>query len=398
MKQNKPSFIWQFKKLPFYWGSLETPNNGKNIPNSLPFCLHVEEKTGTLMQTPSKIVSDTLSIVYRKGSKFTGLMQNEGIGKKYADDFINFIKSSLKDHRINNMRILEIGCGTGYLLYRLKCMGADVIGLEPGAHGQTGANKYNVPIIKDFFPSTHIKDKFDLIIIYGVLEHIEKPVEFLGLLRKYLFETSYLVLSVPDCLPHMESGDISMLLHEHWSYFTVQTLKQTLRYAGGHKILIQNSDFGGTLYSIANMMGQNKAASTAEINSCETQAYNFRKSAQRSINRISNILEDAAGSGKTVGIYVPLRIINILSMLNMDFNLRFFDDNSDLHGTFFPGIDIPVEERNELLSRPTNIVMIMSNSFGKIIAKEIKTKLPSDTEILSWHEIFNLSALNIKDM
>jgi hypothetical protein len=62
-----------------------------------------------------------------------------------------------------------------------------------------------------------------------------------------------------------------------------------------------------------------------------------------------------------------------------------------LHGTFFPGIEIPIEGRNDLLNNPTDIVLIMSNSFGKIIAKEIKPELPSNTAIITWHEIFNLS-------
>lgn len=389
--QNKPTFSWQFENLPFFWKPLKKPSNGKNIPDSLLFCLYVEKNTGTLMQKPNRIVSDTLSLVYRKGSKITGLMQNRGIGRQYAEDFINFINNSLKRDSLSNLRILEIGCGTGYLLYRLKCLGGDVLGLEPGAHGQAGKVKYDVPVIKDFFPSDHLKEKFDLIIIYAVLEHIEKPTEFLRLIGEHLVKDGKIILSVPNCEPYIEYGDISMLLHEHWSYFTSNTLKQTLRCAGGQNIFIQNSGFGGTLYGITSIGGEIKQANNNEISYCEKQAYNFQKLAKRSISRIFNVFENAARNEQTVSIYVPNRIINMLTMLDTNLNFRFFDDNIELHGTFFPGIDIPIEGRNDLLNNPTDVVMIMSNSFGKIIAKEIKPELPRNTVIITWHEIFNIS-------
>lgn len=37
----------------------------------------------------------------------------------------------------------EIGCGTGYLLYELKKLGANVVGIEPGPYARVGKEKYN---------------------------------------------------------------------------------------------------------------------------------------------------------------------------------------------------------------------------------------------------------------
>jgi hypothetical protein len=179
-----------------------------------------------------------------------------------------------------------------------------------------------------------------------------------------------------------------MLIHEHWSYFTRSTLEQTLLCAGGQNIFIQKSGFGGSLYGTTTLGKKKSLTKANEINYYEKQAHNLQRFAKRSINRISKLLEKAEKNKQTVGIYVPGRIINILTMLNTNFKLRFFDDNAELHGTFFPGIDIPIEGRNDLLNSPTDVVLIMSNSFGKKIAEKIKRNLSDNTKIITWEEIF----------
>lgn len=63
------------------------------------------------------------------------MMDDNGIGKLYADDFIKYIH---EEENIAGKKILEIGCGTGYLLYELQKEGAEVLGIEPGTYGIKG--------------------------------------------------------------------------------------------------------------------------------------------------------------------------------------------------------------------------------------------------------------------
>ena len=76
---------------------------------------------------------------------------------------------------------------------------------------------------------------------------------------------------------------------------------------------------------------------------------------------------------KSIGIYVPGRIINFWSMCCKSFSsrIRFFDDNDRLYQTYYPGIDIPVENFEDFMSNPTDIIIIASITFEKPIKEKI---------------------------
>ncbi len=55
----------------------------------------------------------------------------------------------------------------------------------------------------------------------------------------------------------------------------------------------------------------------------------------------------------------------------------FFYDNKLLHGTYFLGLDISIEPRESLISRPPDRVLTMSRTFGrKITGVDLSTDQP----------------------
>lgn len=365
--------------LPFVYAPLDRPTNGDDLPDSLPFVLDIQPETGTLVQVPNETVSGALSKAYQKGSTITGAMDETGIGRQYADDFLSFLKQSLGLTRFDDKRVLEIGCGTGYLLYRLKLLGADVLGVEPGVHGQEGSKRFHVPIIRDFFPSPKIHGEFDLIILYGVLEHIQSSSTFLPNLPICLKENGRIAISVPDCSPYIEVGDISMLACEHYNYYTETSLRNSTRRFMKLDIDVRKSSFGGCLYAITT-----NVTPVPVINRVDFSHY--RHLAISAIEKLFNHLECTL-RGECVGIYVPARAINILSVIREKIDLsmvRFFDDNPLLHGTYLPGFDIPIESRKELIEKLPDKVLIMSRTFGNRIVKELGLSL----KITTWDDLF----------
>ncbi len=382
-------FHWDIGKLPFIWGPLSQPTNQEGMPDTLPFELGLDNKTGLMIQIPNDVVSSALSFVYSKGSTITGMMENKGIGKQYADDFLKFIYDVMKTERLDGLKILEIGCGTGYLLYRLQQIGAKCLGIEPGKHGQNGAEQYDVRVVHDFFPSKEVNDEFDIIIFYAVLEHIDNPFDFLILLKSYIKPNGIIVLAVPDCEPYIEAGDISFLLHEHWNYFTGQTLRNTLVSAGASKINIWKSGFGGALYASTKLTSGIAEADTEASSSEIENALVFKERSKEITKKLSSFVRQIQNKEKTLAVYVPGRAVNALTISGVNLShCRFFDDNSLLHGTYFPGISIPIEPRQNLINSPTDCVMIMSHSFGDRIAQELKSVLPSTTDIKTWTDLF----------
>jgi hypothetical protein len=253
-------------------------------------------------------------------------------------------------------------------------LGATTLGIEPGAHGQAASERFGVEVIHDFFPTPKVQTRFDLITFFAVLEHIEKPVEFLRSLRPFLNDKAHVALAVPNCQPAIETGDVAMLLHEHWSYFTAETLRNLVEAAGFEVVQLKTSGFGGSLYCLCRVCpGDNRRQPMR--NQVDESGIVFKTKASEMTRRLVRYFAAVENGG--IGIFVPQRIVNAAAMAKISLQgCRFFDDNRQLHGTYFPGISIPVESRDDLLRNPPSHVLIMSHSFGAKIAGELRPKLP----------------------
>jgi len=379
---------WHVGQLPFIWRPQPSPHNSEGLPDTLPFTLRVASQTGTFVQEPHPVVSSALARAYALGSAVTGQMDESGIGRGYADDFLTFIQTGRPSPPdFSGMRVLDVGCGNGYLLHRLASRGADVLGIDPGDHANA---KYDVRIIRDFFPSSKVRGRFDMIIGFAMLEHVEDPPAFMAQLFEHLVPGGEVVLGVPDCGPYLQTGDISCLFHEHWSYFDHETLARTISAAGGHDVSVHRGRFGGMLYARATQGGaDSRTATPGEEYSGRNALRKFREQGSRGVTALREYARTASASGETVGVYVPSRVVNAVFVGDIPTdNWRFFDDNPLLKGSYFPGIGISVEDRAALLARPTDRVLIMSRSFGKVIARGLAEVLGTRVRITTWQELF----------
>ena len=230
MNAPAPSFSWNVGALPFVWGPLAAPTNAHGLPTSLPFALEISPDTGALVQSPNEKVSGALSRAYSEGSLMVGLMDEEGIGREYAEDFLRFLTSHVPRGALSGMRVLEIGCGTGYLLHRLRLLGADVWGVEPGAHGQAGARKYELPVVRDFFPSNEIRGTFDLVIMYAVLEHLEREVEEAAATLGASRIRTFFSIIAPTLLPAVTTGFALAFARAVGEYGSIVFISGNIRY------------------------------------------------------------------------------------------------------------------------------------------------------------------------
>ena len=134
-------WAWSVGNLPFQWGCLTEPSNPAGLPDQLLFSLQVDPRSGTLSQTQTKETKAALERAYGIGSVIVGVMQEEGISRKYAESFLDFLLKVCDRDRLDGVSILEIGSGTGYLLNELRSLGAEVLGFSLVTNAAAGLSE-----------------------------------------------------------------------------------------------------------------------------------------------------------------------------------------------------------------------------------------------------------------
>lgn len=358
MKNDELLYI---EDMAFSLGPQATHSNPLPLPDTLPFRLVVDQTTGLISQERHARVEECLDHAYRAGSLLGPAMDESDLGRSYATDFVRFIGGALGV--LDGRALLEIGSGRGYLLKLLGEAGASAVGIEPGLANCEYARRFNVNVVRGVFPENAPTGHFDAILAYAVLEHIADPLRFLEQIRVALPKGGKVILSVPDCEHHIELGDSSMLFHEHFSYFDRKSLATLLVKAGFKGVHVETAGFGGALYAVGTAA---EIADEIEVDRYDVAALTaLFKGSQ---DRIREKLAKASAEGRSVGAYCPLRIVPYLTRQS---TIRFFDDDPELLGRFYPPFCAPIESRHQLLEAPVDELWIMSRTFGPRLKSQL---------------------------
>ncbi len=381
-------FYWKVGALPFVFSITRNATNAPEFPDVLDFSLAVDPDTGLLVQAMRDGQRGILEKAYRAGSVMAGAADDSETGRGNTEHFLRFVQSAARRNSLQGLEMLEIGCGKGYLLSRFRDLGAEVCGIEPGAHGQAGAERLGLRVVRDFFPSESAPGPFDAVALYMVYEHLYDPIQALISVRGALKPDGWLFLSVEDEEDYIEAGDPSILFHEHFSYLTATTLEDVLRFCGFQSIQIVKPDISKILYAAART-GTAATPPAERVRQRAAAARRYRIKVEESVSFVRGYVDKLNRARESLGVYVPGRAVNLLSMAGQEVrSLRFFDDDPSLKGCFFPGWRTPIESRADLVDNPPDCLFVMSASFGDRIIAGFPPRLRSSTRILSWTDIF----------
>lgn len=380
--KKKIEFPYYIGKIPFVYTTNETPNNANGIPNFHDFSIDFNPETGVMTQVENELTGKYLNSAYIEGSQITGYMDDYDLGKMYSKDFLDFIIKNEKE--ICGKTILEIGCGTGYLLKCLKKLGANVTGIEPGKDNHNTSYESEVKIITDFFPSDKIKEKFDIILFYNVLEHVFDLDEFLINVKKQLNSNGRVYFAVPDCERAIEVGDISMFFHEHFHYFTEKTLKnsfyKTIKIVPIVEKSLFSSELNGTFTLTEDFFDYEMG-----LNEIGEKNIGFLTKLFNLMDSFKAFFEQCNLKNETIGIYVPSRMINIMALnieLIQNIKLFLYDDDEKLYGKYYPGFNFPIMNRHDLIIESPKYLLIMSYSFSQKIYMNLPNEIHKSSNIL----------------
>lgn len=365
-------------ELPFFYGSHDSGDNGGE-PQVLPFSLFYDHEYGLFRQKSSEELDILLKRVYEKGSLVDGSISSES-GSIYIEKLVAFISSYLELNR--SFRVLEIGSGSGVILKNLseRYSNLELFGIDPGDH-QLVSNLDGINIVKDFFPSLKVTGKFDLIFTFCVLEHIEDIDFFIAKIREQTKDGGKIIIGVPDCEPFLEHGDLSIFIHEHFNYFSSESLSFILNSNG---FTVESSIILEGMIVLAARKSDIKPAIGFQPKISEV---NFFSNVQKYLKGMENLF--SSFEQEDIAVYVPGRALNILFILNK-LNVRLVDDNREIHGRYLPCLTRPIESFDELVVKPPKLLFIYSRTFGERIKLKCEKipELKSNTTFLTINDLF----------
>ena len=171
-------------------------------------------------------------------------------------DFFRFIQANTS--LTESAGILDIGSGMGHFLARFKQAGLhNLIGIEPSpAAVELARNIHGVEIRNTTVDAFVTDERFQLISLCGVLEHIADLRSSLAKIADLLTDDGFLFIAVPDAETFGMAPPAEPFLEfalEHINFFSAASLDNVLAANGFEKVTVvsQHNDFYDNHYLLA---------------------------------------------------------------------------------------------------------------------------------------------------
>lgn len=145
--------------------------------------------------------------------------------------------------------LLDVGCGTGNFLAAARATGFEVAGIEfdrnaaQFAREHLGLNAIFTGTLEKFAEKDS-DEKFDVITFFEVLEHQDKPLDFLGLVKRRLKSSGYIALSVPNRERWQKAPDVLDYPPNHLTRWNARSLTGFLQAQGFEIVRIHEEHVG----------------------------------------------------------------------------------------------------------------------------------------------------------
>lgn len=165
--------------------------------------------------------------------------KHEDVYMSAMNKFVKLIKMHFdkQGRSLNNLTALDVGCFTGEFLYCMHQQGADVYGIEYQQQAAKIANQklpgriVNADVLNDSFSLP--LPEFDVITLFGVVEHVIDPVGLIERMVPLLKKNGLLMIQTPN-----SSSMLARLMGKYWlpytpvehiHLFSTKSLEKTLR-------------------------------------------------------------------------------------------------------------------------------------------------------------------------
>ncbi|MEL6828596.1 MAG: class I SAM-dependent methyltransferase [Pseudomonadota bacterium] len=285
--------------------------------------------------------------------------------------------------------VVEVASNDGYMLRNFKERGISVLGIDPAKQPATAAVEKGIETVIDFF-GTRVATKLytegkraDVIIANNVVAHVADQNDLVAGMEKLLSDNGIVVVEFPYVRDLIDYIEFDTIYHEHLCYFSVGSAAKLFERHGLHLNDVKRLPIhGGSLRLFFEKMNQPSEAVEAilqEERALGLDRYeyyaDFGKRVTAFRERARKLIGEIKANGKRIAAYgAAAKGTIMLNYLNLNHRTIEYavDKNVHKHGKYMPGVRVPIDDPDKLMTDRPDYVMILPWNFRDEIVQQQK--------------------------
>lgn len=159
-----------------------------------------DTKTGLWRTVPTPRESDGNERWNNKRQYFLSWLGRKELWGEFAEEVIGVVEKNFTDESERKQKkLLDIGCGIGVLVDLAEEKGFEAMGIDVSKEAIRAAREnFKGKFVVGKFEKYRFREKFDVIVLNHILEHISEPMEFLAKTKNLLTKKGIVVICSPN--------------------------------------------------------------------------------------------------------------------------------------------------------------------------------------------------------
>lgn len=301
---------------------------------------------------------------------------SQDLGQEYQAHFeqmIDFLSSNVE---LKGKKVLEVGCGKGRFLTALaKKTDCVACGIDPSYLGEENSADGLCVFIKKAYDKAQAQalgeGAFDCVIMRSVFEQLSKPDEMMRNVAFNLREGGYLYVEGLEFQRLLDRRSILDLSYERYTYFTFESLKRFMSYAG----IGQSSSATGFKGQYMAVLGKKSVDAAAPLTQAgQSGGLEEPWLTDRDLARSRERLEEMSRRGKIALWGAANRGVMFCNLLDREETLIdcVVDILPQKQGGFLPGSGHPIVAPGEVKARDIQWVIVANENYEAEIKKQLQ--------------------------
>lgn len=285
-------------------------------------------------------------------------------------------------YALRRRHVVEIGGGRGDFLALLCAAGENTgTNFTPSYHPEPGAETpAGVTFVADYYTDKYASLPADLIVCRHVIEHLDRPHEFVAAIRKALGDNRTPVyVETPNAAFMVAAGTPWDIIFPHVSYFTAHSLA-TLFVEAGFEVLRCDERFDGQFLAIElrGTPASERAGKLPDSGCRELGALvAFGAQATAALECWRRAIEAEQTSGRCVALWgAGAKGITFLNTVQADHVAYVVDVSPRKHGFFTAGTGHRIVQPAHVALEPPDLVIMLNAAYRDEVAASLAQLAP----------------------